>query len=1031
MQRQLQLDPSGKWIVKSNQDTRMEEVAFDASLWADAPKSLEKGAADKYRELARAGEHGAWWPDVCAGPDAGDSRTPGIRRFIVDTEPEHWERPWEAMVASLLERRWPDVSFVRRVGGYTDIPQKQEIGERLRILFLSGADDDPTYGDLDLDTELEQLEETREKLDKTVKCLIDPIVAEKPTTDNLVDLIKNAQANCIWFSGHARSDPPGLLLADKTWLTPEQFSKAIETAGGPIPVYVALWACRTGQLEKFAAPRTAPPFIAALAQLGVSSVLATLGLFNNAVVPTLSRELLANLAVGRPLDHALARARAVVMKEQIPEGDRQDWVCPVAWCVHTPPEKVHWSPNTLPARRKVLSQRLLPDGLEALPPAGGSAATQVWSDADKIWIKARRDAVSRSTWLGLVMDYQARSDAPVLVIDFDGRSPERVLRDWAENFQKVADEIDDPDGQLRYLAEKLKENTQDGWSAFCQFGLASLGLMQPPEDTPNWFWTSLQEDGLTAFVLSEDFPVNRAAEGWKFDTMDPQKHPDKTKLNLKPAANVFAVLGYPVDPLLLRESLDISQEVFSKWLDAGIVVRTRAGCIMPISKAHENAQHLTGPEFLEAHRLAFGILYEQCERMFNQRRLNEEILKACLHHANSSEEDSFIVHASERILQLYRGERRASALLGVFSSIRRLWDQLQPDMMLGVSWAHLNVGEPDSARYWLEKSDLEDFDRPDQVTYHMLLAEAHKSSGETGSKEAAKDAIETAVSLAEEDKDEASRRVLLRARHELARFTHFVDYDPGGAIRLYNDIVNDWSEFQGANLDLAIALRNLAEAHLDVGDTQVDDREAQYKEAEFNLRRARDMLPADSADPVVTEIEYVAGRLLQRRSEDNRAVITQFERCEKVGEQTNNIMRAAIARARLFWLKALSVEESKSFDPGNWDERAEELSPFDRHGWVARVTVNGHLRCARRLLAAGLNRQARGYLMQAKGILDDNPDFDRGKDRQRIVQVQAGLSLASKNPAAWDELRKMYDWSMDYLSDTGWTDAETAWEEIR
>ena len=128
--------------------------------------------------------------------------------------------------------------------------------------------------------------------------------------DSLPAVLIEHRPSVLWFSGHGRDDPAGLLLADNHWLTPEQLCSAlldVAAQGGRTPLYVILWACQTGSPARFAARGPAPEFVKALHEVGVTAILASQAPLSDKAALLAAKHVLSALAAGRPLDHA-ARA---------------------------------------------------------------------------------------------------------------------------------------------------------------------------------------------------------------------------------------------------------------------------------------------------------------------------------------------------------------------------------------------------------------------------------------------------------------------------------------------------------------------------------------------------------------------------------------------------------------------------------------------------------------------------------------------------------------------------------------------------
>ena len=180
---------------------------------------------------------------------------------------------------------------------------------------------------------------------------------------------------------------------------------------------------------------------------------------------------------------------------------------------------------------------------------------------------------------------------------------------------------------------------------------------------------------------------------------------------------------------------------------------------------------------------------------------------------------------------------------------------------------------------------------------------------------------------------------------------------------------------------------------------------------------------------MAAELEYVAGRLAVRRGDEERATRC-FEQARSVGLATNDLMLVAIVEARLFW-REIAAQPVGEYDPGRWTKRATALAPFRRHAWVARVLIDGHLRSARRLIGGGLKRTAVAPLVDARSLLEANPAFDAGSDRDRIVAIYAGLALTGTDQAPWQDLPQHFGWFTQWTADRNVGTPETAWEATR
>lgn len=1017
----LVLREEAGWEVTRGTDLR--HMPFDLALFAATPPTLRPDAIKLYRQLASAPQYLSWWADACGGT------APGLRRFAVETGAKHWERPWEATISALNEARWPDVAMLRLIPGQSAAAAPQDIGSPLRVLIIQGQQSAEELQDLDLAAELAALTQARSKLDAAAKAMVCPLEARPIGLADLVPALVDVKPTILWLSGHATDDPAGFLLADGTWLRPEGLAASIQDAAktsGVVPLYVALWACKTGIQERFAAPRAAPSFIAALASTGVSAVLATLGPLADDIAPDFAATVFGAVAAGRPLDHAVARARAELMAKQLPSGERDDWACPVVWCVDAPAEDIEWSAEAAPVQRQGLARRLLPEGLAPSElDRGGTTQMAVWSHHRRIWVVNRSPGAFqvRSEWLGRAFAQQAISTQMVIALDFRGGSARNVLREWARRVMRQTDGFDDPDRHFRELAAIIDQDPENGWRALCDHETVTLALLEPPE-MEGWLWEALREGAAAAIVLAKSFPGYAAVHEWRVEELSVAAPPagfDPLEHTLAPA---LAVLAFPAaEPDLA--AIDADQVEALK--QAGYLIQTRAGCVMPLFRAVSFVDRLNPNQMVAAHRCAFTMLDGGVARARINEGANEALLNARLHHAKLGADPTALSTAAQQLMDRYRSERRASALLDVFDQVDHR--EIDETWKVSAGWAYLQIGAPESAMDWLNLAQDDELDAVALATKHELIAEVEKSSGDAGSKARARKQLEAALTVLADQPDDEVRPTRLRVQHDLARLTHFLDGNAAAAIPQYEEVYASWQTLPYSGLDQAITLRNLAEARIMLADQGAADATALFDKASDNLTAARDTLPLNTGHTVAAELEYVAGRLAVRRH-DEAAATACFQKARSVGLATNHLMMVAIAEARLFW-REIADQPADQYDPGQWASRVRALTPFIGHAWTARVLIDGHLRSAHRLLDAGLKRQAITALHAADALLDANPAFDTGSDRDRIMATYAGLVIAGQDPALWGDLPTRFAWAGQWMAGRNAPTPDKAWEATR
>lgn len=447
---------------------------------------------------------------------------------------------------------------------------------------------------------------------------------------------------------------------------------------------------------------------------------------------------------------------------------------------------------------------------------------------------------------------------------------------------------------------------------------------------------------------------------------------------------------------------------------------------MPLSGAAKFVDQLEYDQLVAAHRNAFLFLDGPVARARIEEGADEALLKARLYHAKLGHDPAALATAAQQLMNRYRYERRAGPLLDVFDQVNHR--EIGEMWKVAAGWAHLQIGAPDSAMDWLDLAQDDELDAVTQATKLELLAEAEKSSGDAGSKTRARAQLEAALRVLADEQDEAIIPTRLRILHDLARLTHFLDGDAAAAIPQYEEIYSRWQALPCSRLDQAITLRNLAEARMMLADQGGGESAALLHEAGGDLAAARDALPPHTGHTVAAEIEYVAGRLAVRLHDEDAAT-SYFERACSVGLATNHLMMVAIAEARLFW-RRIADQPVDQYDPGQWTDHVKALKPFISHAWTARVLIDGHLRSARKLLAAGLQRPALRELSASQSLLEANPGFDAGSDRERIMATHAGLVIAQQDAGLWLGLPARFAWAEEWMAEHGCSTPATIWEAL-
>jgi len=994
-------------------------VAFDAGAWIDAVDRLRPGAGPSYLKLARAGEFGPWWSDKCGGESTH------VRRFRLQLPPSVWERPWEGLVSALDPLRWDQISVIRQIEADDSLPQPSELSEPLGIVCLQGAAAGPGLDSLDLVAEFEAVKTAYANLDLGAREAVFPPTAVKASLDSLPAILVEHRPTVLWFSGHGRDNPAGLLLADNHWLTPAELGSAITSAagqGGRTPLYVILWACRTGSAAPFAARGPAPEFVSALQELGVAAILASQAPLSDKAALVAAGHVLSALTAGRPLDHAVARVRAVLMRQAGQKlGDVMDWMCPVIWSKGSAPPALSWSDRTeYTSQRQAAAHKLVPAAIRGALGEDGQvdSSGKSWPDQSRIWVKASAPSgahAQRIEWARRTLALLKSSKKTIVWFDLfcapgSSAAVESQLRAWGEMVFERIEHDDDHSELIRTTATLMLKSSEQGWRSLCKGEEFIIAILDPPENAPAWFWDGIRNGQAQAVVLSTDYPEARAQEGWTVESVEqPQAVPDGSK-----TLAALAVLGCPAD----REDIESAGEPIEPWLSSGLMFETAAGCVMPAGVAATIGSRLSAADLAQSHRLAHAFLDGAVARRKLAEGPREDILLARWHHAQAADWTEKVSENATYLLDLYERQRRAGAFIEIFEQVTQHQRGFPDRIRIGIGWAYLMLGDSKKSISWLDELRPDEIELPsDAASWYLIRAEAEKSSGLPGSKQKPRLLLEEAEKVLKEDDGETNRYQLLRCQHDLARLTHFFEHNPAAAIPEYKHVAEEWNKVPHARLDQAIALRNLSEALMDLGPDSLPDAEAYAS-------KARRIMPEGTRHNVYSELEYLAGRIATKRQLPKDEIVRRFVECREKALLTNHMMMAAIVESRLYWLDDRGKDDPGNFEEAKWEAVAQKLRIFEQHVWASRVLVDGHLRAARRFGGRGERGLARKQLSEARRLIDANPAFAEGagkragSDKRRIAVLYAGIALYDTATNGWQEFSERYpEWAPEWQSD--------------
>lgn len=980
---------------------------FALETWNQTVPTLQPGGGAAYRELARRGKFGGWWTVVCGG------MRPGVHRFRLQLPPAQWRRPWEGLIGGLGPLAWERVSIIRQLDGDVEPVQPADLDRALVVLRPEGAEAAEGFSTLNLAAERHALEAAHAALDRSVREAVAVPITVPARLPILEEALIAHRPTVLWFSGHAIDDPPGLLLADGTWMKPADLASLLDrarTQSGCTPTYVVLWACQTGSAPPFGTPTLAPAFVRALTEAGIAAVLVAQAPLDDTVARYMAGRIFTALASGQPLDHGVAHARAELMRHAEELDLTWDWMCPVVWSRGYPPPAVRWKDQRdTTARHQSIARRLLPATLARVPLEG--APTSAWPDVPRLWVVSEAPAAEgpRVAWATRVLAHQHSTLMTVLWLDFASSlrtalTPDAVLRDWAKGVLRSVTHDDDPNRFLRTAAQQIQSDHAAGWRALCSSREYLLALIEPPDRDAPWLWEGLRDGAARAVVLSHRPIENRAAEGWRLETMlEPTERPP-----FSPEVGALAVLAYPAARRDLEDA-GVALATIDKLVQTGVVIETAVGCVMRASAAEEVAKQIPAGLHAECHRLAYRFLDGKVALRKLADRDREDILRARWRHAELAEWREAMRVEATNLVRLFARQDRPAAVLTLIASLLDADHDPEPDVPVILAWAYLAEGRPDDAISWLEANSEESarwlLARAEAEKSSGQATNAEKASGKARSKQQAREYLKRALRILEGDDSEDAVRMRLRCLHDLARLTHFFDRRPEDAVNAYQEVERGWEVIPHSDLDRAITVRNLAEALMEAGHAD---------SADAHVVRARELIPPYSEHPLVSELEYLAGRIAIRRGLPEEEIRTRFEACRWKALTTNYMMMAAIVEARVFW-RDPNQQDPEFFDEALCKERADRLVVFGGHLWAARVLRNGRLRAAKRLLARGERRSACAELSEARRLVDANPALDADSDRLRIAQLIAGFWIVAGGSGDWREgWRDRHTWIDGY-----------------
>jgi len=1015
------------------------------NLWWVPRRLLDAALNHRFKKLVSGTRFRNLWGEICGGLD-----NPADKTFLLKFADGAWDVPWELLVADLASsNNRKTVSLVRSSGDSTPAAPSVFV-EPLKILMLKGAPDGPGLDPLDLDAEVQTIQEAWDSLELNVQqCISRPQVAEAKQED-LSEILSTTTPHIIWFTGHGEAEPARLWFADRSWVDATSFASFI-TNSKHRPLYVVLSACDTARPEAGGGPGSySPRLFQEMARIGTLSVLAMQSPFGAVSAVVLTQGLFRYLAMGFPLEKALARVRTEMMDHPPTGSQPLDWASPVVWSAGIPISELHWNERQRQlAQYQVLGRHVLDWGQDTFPrqqnfshigatiSEAEKARASEWALRTRTWIQHSIDeAERRGYWLRTLQAIHAQTQRFVIALELDAGDPLKSLPSWAQHVYKQMLPMDFPE-EIDRVIEKLGRIPIEGWNDLCHFAGIYIAIANPPaydDAGASWFWNPLlaESDELHVAVMSDQEVPGSLNEKWQIDRMADRADDQLIDAAIDAAprlARAMAFLNMPLRSSHLFVDAEAGEGAGSlrDWVEAkDITVETAAGPIMTaIARKRVLDRTVSEQEVITAHRDCANILgNSEIQRTTAIREhLVEHLLKAGM------VEDALI--EAMNLCLIYRSEDNPGSVIKLVEHLGNNRKRLLARAQLVVAWAYLQLGRVDRAKFWLNNTNAT---QPEDIAWrHGLLAEVYKSNVEEDFKNRALEEIQQAIRVCEEAEVKHPqgwmfKRRTLAYRQDLARIKQFLFYRLEEAAREYGELVRQWSEQPNAGLDLATVKRNYAECLFSIAQERGDERSKAIEQLQDAEQLARNYPYA----PVLAEVLYEKAKITEKATATDPPLGDAdelLEDCVDAARTSRHYMLVAIAQNRLFWRKDVNPFE-------RWREIERELESFSAHGWAFRTMIQGKLRAARLLEDAGDLDGSLTTLESSHESLNNKPTFNEGRsDRFRIAATMAGLDVVGRklgrNVSAWVEFQSKYDWAAEWLRAQPQQTAEEIWQEVK
>jgi hypothetical protein len=1018
-----------KWGSKAWKITGPEDVRIPFHqpwLSLNQPKPLSAHSAGvRFRQLLKKNpDFTQYWARATGGY--------GVEpiRFIFHGGEKAWRLPWELLLDGFEEKDMERMErvVVTRGNGDTRIIQPSEFAEPLRVQVVLGDNSGQRGARLRLEEERAKLSEIYGGLETGVRDNVRLLECTQPTLDELPELLRQGKPDVLWFSGHGLPNPPVFCLKTLNGkvrdLTPALLARFIrETQVRPI--YVIFLACHLaldGQAEQFG---SAPEFFKELVPCGVQGMLIMQGAINDHAAVRLATALFRHLAVGRPLDWAVASARPIVRQAMTEKsGSSVDWARPAVWSNGVPPDELSLNfANSDRAQRQVAARQILrarltaPAELDVAADAASCARATGWlglAPPRLQLVATPKHAAGQSLWIRLLLALQSISGQSVIAIELEAEETALALRVWAEAVHEEAARWYEPFLRSTELLSQMADDPQKTWRELCATEDIIIAVRDDTErELEPWFLAPLEKRVKTLTLLWRTKPLSAA---WPIEPLDMQPYRPQQLItlaqNYQPLLNSMAVVGMPVRESWLRGAglaQDLKKEI------GEVLVDTEAGAVLNATASLHFASAMNEEERKEAHLDCMRILDHLDVHLQFQ---NPAVRLLRLRHCLAARRNEDAVKECQLALAEMRQRDRPWSALEIGITVEHLYRIFPATVSLHLAWAAIMTGDLNVGKTWLKRA--KEVETPlEKAWYHGLMAEVAKSEGK---KQKALEEIEGAIAIVEGQPLEGRDAHLVQLRRyayrqDRARIYQYLFYEHAKARQEYEKLQEELADGSEPHL-LAAVRRNYSECLRSIARGIGD---ADWKRAKDIVDEEIGKLANEPDVPIYAELLYERARIALK--EDDRATADAYlQRCLQAAERSHFAMISAIARARRFW-------EFEAFDLANWQSLESQLNVHHRHGWAVRSAMNGRLRAAKRL-EQGNPAVALELLRRNVEKAVANPGFDGRSDRERIAQSYAGLAVIGRDPRRWNSFIESHPWAADWIGRDASRNAVELWKGV-